>query len=182
MRGLVALPFASIFLIGGCASNSQPTAETETTMSSSGTAQATDVDRQQEAELRSEHDDRMMECMRDQGFDVEEVDGPDGGWELTNPNVDDETYIKLMSECSSLVGEVPEVPVGPAEAEGMYELVLNLVDCLEAEGISVSEVPSRELWVESMLAGEAPWSPYSDPQVYATYAALCPQPTLADLK
>lgn len=184
VRRSIVIPAACCFLATGALIACGDDADDH---DASGKEQATSTpfpvptDREHEAQLRAEQDDRAMACMRELGYEVKPSAEDATGWEITKPGMDDEEFSEQLDGCYAAAGSVPDVPVTAAEAAGMYDLTLELVACLTARGAQVSEPPSRAQWVETFLSGAPPWTPYEQPGLHTEHSSECPEPVLSDL-
>lgn len=131
-------------------------------------------DREAEAQARTEYEDRLFDCLRDQGLRVDESG--------ENPEIygDDAQIQAALTACEQIVGPEP-VPAPPTDEEitNLYEQSLQAAACLEGLGYTISEPPSLEEFIESVrLAGQGgppQWSPHGEVQ---GGLEQCPQPTL----
>lgn len=135
--------------------------------------------RQQGAEIRAEWNDRVMACMRDAGYEVTPLG--DGSYEINVGSESEDAFAaadRIEAACGDAVGPYPTpAPITPDEASALYDANLEAKQCLESQGVVVSEPPSRETFIEAYLGMTvAPWSPYDG--VGSSYDAVCPQPQL----
>lgn len=134
-------------------------------------------DRAGEATARAEYEDRLFDCLRDQGLRVDEsgeqpeIEAADGQLEAA------------LAACEAILGPEPAVaPATDEEITSLYEQSLEAAACIEALGYSISAPPSLEEYIESYRlsfesgGGPPPWNPHS--QVQADVEQSCPQPTL----
>ena len=115
----------------------------------------------------------IVACIRERGFRAEVSEGIgvmlyfDGQEEAAN---------QALDECSDDVdARYPDPP--PLSDREHYDALLASAECLEAEGVTVSEPPTFATWVDS---GHA-WTPFSDIGLDEDFWALhrkCPQPGL----
>lgn len=123
----------------------------------------------------------LVECFADLGVPTKLF--PDGyGIEIGEDGHDFEAEILI---CNEQVGEHPDMPPPPSaeDISELYDLMLEVVGCLEREGLPFVDPPSREVYVESYLAsfqgGGAPWWPYASPD--GSGEAECPPALLEDV-
>lgn len=127
-----------------------------------------------------------MTCMRGEGIRVERSDEPGRPWRLDLGGLDDATFQAISSSCRRKVGPFPEiVPTTREELSALYDLNLEAKECLEARGVTVSDPPSREQWIEDNLRvpgpGEpGPWSPFNSLAAHPHIEA-CPEPDVYDV-
>jgi hypothetical protein len=131
------------------------------------------------AQAKLEYAEAIVECLRLRGFNVSVNDDGSG---ISGRNVGrDEEFLRQSDECESELVAAGRIEA-PATAsreyfEGAYEYNLKVKACLEAEGYTVSEPPTKDSYVESQ--GEN-WVPY-DAVVTNSLAnweeinRLCPQ-------
>lgn len=98
-----------------------------------------------------------MECMADQGWEVEEL-SEDGGFGA--PEMPEE-QAGLMAEAAAACGEAasprPE-NFTQAEWEQWYESLMETGRCLEAEGFALADQPTLQRFIDEL----GQWSPYGD--------------------
>lgn len=135
----------------------------------------------------------QTECMMDKGWPYQK--DPDGGWVLELNN-EQESAFNLDSYVCQLqypVAERYRQPWGQVQHEARYTyLTETYLPCVRAQGYSVDEPPSLEVFIEGDAAGR-PWIPSSEvlPQVLADvpdrwsswdeFDGVCPQATPLDL-
>ena len=115
----------------------------------------------------------IVACIRERGFRAEVSEGIgihlyyDGQEEAAN---------QAHAECSDDVdARYPDPP--PLSDREYYDALLASAECLEAEGVTVSEPPTFATWVDSGRM----WSPFLDIGLDEDFWALhrkCPQPGL----
>lgn len=126
-------------------------------------------------------------CLQDQGFNA--TANADGSWEVETTSAQATSLDMAEYTC------VAQYPLDPEQTRPLTSdqkdvvadyLLVTLVQCLEAEGHPVDDVPSRE----TFLAGytdSPPWNPYNEllPVLsnaeLATLEAACPINTPPDL-
>lgn len=119
--------------------------------------------------------------MRGEGIRVERTDEPGQPWELDPGGLDRETFLRINTSCLEQRPEVEPAPTTREEISALYDLNLKAKKCLEARGVTVSEPPSREQWIEDFKSvEEGPWSPFDDPAAFA-YVDECPDPDIYDV-
>lgn len=130
------------------------------------------------AQAKLEYVEAMVVCLQLRGFDVSVNDDGNG---ISSRNVGIVEYFKQSDECEGelvAAGRIePPATASREYFEGAYEYNLTVKACLEAEGYTVSEPPTKDSYVESQ--GEN-WVPY-DAVVTNSLAEweeinrLCPQ-------
>lgn len=105
----------------------------------------------------------MAGCLQEKGWNVE-------AHEETNSfgNVDGllpeqaERYQEDSDECLAEFGYDPAPPpITPERAEVIYEVMLEVAQCIRDLGFHVPEAPSKQAWVEERVReGIGPWHPY----------------------
>ena len=115
----------------------------------------------------------IVACIRERGFRAEVSEGI--GIHLYYDG-QEEAAERASDECAAMVDEgYPDPP--PLSDREYYDALLASAECLEAEGVTVSEPPTFATWVDS---GHA-WTPFSDIGLDEDFWALhrkCPQPGL----
>lgn len=152
----------------GCASNGslpQQSASTETNEGASAAPSDVGVQTTNYEELWSATTTWLTSvatCMNDRGWEDTHVEDPD------SPSVslwDDrgnqpEAHDADLTDCQSLAGPEPIPPPLTEELAGeRYDDRVAARNCLLDLGYVVSEPPSRETYVEQMLAVEPTWDP-----------------------
>lgn len=142
------------------------------------------VDRQHEAALGAEWTDRWLSCMRDLGFTV--TIGDDGGYSFEGGSAD--AISASVAACNERAGpEVTYAPITPEEASHQYDLELAAKACLEEQGLAVSEPPSREEYIDRVLASNGrtgavdggPWQAFMSVHGdWIRWEKVCPLPSL----
>lgn len=151
------------------------------------------VDRSNEAELSRQWWEAKAQCHTDHGFPAHR----DGEGIVTDVGPDQRAdYQKMTALCQEEVeqrlGPHPQaIPYSAEELGALYELlVAETVPCLEAEGITVEQPPSKRTWVEyqtNMYTNpnlpDTYWDPYRDlgPNQAMGITESCPRPTGADI-
>lgn len=128
-------------------------------------------------------------CLTDAGIPTEVNAGGDGIERVIQPAGDvlaGQDLDTAFDLCSEQAGGMPDRPPPPTrdELRALYQLNLEVVQCLEDHGLGSVPPPSEEVYVETYLASlsgsQAPWSPYvhtDDGQGHNT----CPEPQILDL-
>jgi hypothetical protein len=115
----------------------------------------------------------IVACIRERGFRAEVSEGI--GIRLYYDG-QEEAAERASDECSAMVDEgYPDPP--PLSEREYYDALLAAAECLEVEGVAVSDPPTFETWVESGRT----WSPFNDIGLDDDFWALhrkCPQPGL----
>lgn len=133
-------------------------------------------------ELGAEWNDRYLSCLVDTGIEV--TSQPDGGYQIDPGGLSEAAFEEVGRQCQEQTGPYPTpAPITAEEASGLYDLNLEAVQCLERQGVSVPEPPSRDQYIDALLesyeTNVAPWTPYDG--VGSAYEDQCPQPRLEDL-
>ncbi|QDO87042.1 MULTISPECIES: hypothetical protein [Ornithinimicrobium] len=110
-------------------------------------------------------------------------DGVDPGPEVG------ERYNQDLDACTLEAGPLPTYqPLSDAEIRAYFALNLEVAACLEAEGITVPEPPSEDVFVEAHRAAAVgtnveTWNPHAavPPDQGPRMLEKCPEPTLEDL-
>lgn len=121
--------------------------------------------------------------MRGEGIRVELVEEGDGGWALHSEGLDEAAFDQIDALCQERAGPFPKpAPITRAEYSALYDLNLAAKRCLEAQGVAVSDPPSREKYVEDSLnSTDGPWSPFDDDRTAFDHIETCPQPDIYDV-
>jgi hypothetical protein len=102
----------------------------------------------------------VARCMNDAGFDEYSAQG--GSLTITEPDPNPSTEQKLASyicELSYQPAAVTGQILSAAQLDYVYDYYLRfLIPCLELQGETLDDVPSREAFVAQSALG--PWSPY----------------------
>jgi hypothetical protein len=141
---------------------------------------ASQSSRVREAALLAEHQDRRFSCFCEAGIRVER--DPDGGWLVSSAGLGDDAFLGIEAICTKRIGGYPQViPETRAELAGLYGLHIETMKCLEAQGVTVRQPPSREKWIEDSVSNpEGPWLPYESPGAF-DYEDVCPAADLYHL-
>jgi hypothetical protein len=112
-------------------------------------------------------------CILERGFRAEVYEGIGV---MVHYDGQEEAVERAVAECSDDVdARYPDPPL--LSDRESYDAFLEAAECLEAEGVTVSDPPTFETWVESGRT----WSPFSDIGLDDDFWALhrkCPQPGL----
>lgn len=143
---------------------------------------ASQASRAREAALLAEQDDRLISCLREAGIRVERPEGGGPGWIFDPGGLDEDTFWGIKEGCTQQTGGYPQIiPTTREELSGLYDLHIKTKECLEAQGVTVREPPSREKWIEDSLNNpQGPWLPYESPGAFA-YEDVCPDADLYHL-
>lgn len=136
---------------------------------------------------RREYYSQVASCMTDLGVPMRLMATGDGIEPVNHQGGDAQADASLAaySACAVEAGGHPEMPPPPTAEEigRLYELNLEVLECLDGNGFPSTEPPSREVYVQSYLAsysgGNAPWSPYVEPT--QRMLEVCPEPTMGDV-
>lgn len=194
----VVMSVLSVLSLAACSDASAPAAEPTLTSAPGTTAAgtspsstfvmptepATPPNRKLESQLEAEWGDRWLSCMRDSGYEPHVQ--ADGGYQFDGP---DDAVSAAVAACRKQAGpEVTYAPITPSEANHLYDLELAAKKCLEEHGVPVSDPPSREHYIETVLGqhsvggvavGETPWQAYSSVLGdWTPWEKLCPLPSL----
>lgn len=172
-----------LVLLAGCGAGSQDTATTGETSEA-----PTTIDRQAEVEDGLAAVDRLHTCMEELGFTVREEPGSVSIQPMPGDE-GDVMFHESMEECREQADFPVHVPASDTELAGLYELQLERMECLEANGYTPEPAPSLEVFVEGhrqAAAGGAapPWDPLDHQNAGGRLfelLELCPRPQLADL-
>jgi hypothetical protein len=140
-------------------------------------------DREAEARSRAEWNDRLISCLREEGWPVTVTQE---GFDVDFSQSSEEAFFASEAACRERIGDYPTpAPLTAEEIEGLYRLSLDALDCLKGLGVEVDHAPSLELYTqqyrESMKGGPAPWTPFQDVENLAAVEQTCRQPSLDDL-
>lgn len=129
--------------------------------------------RESEALTRAEYQDRLYDCFRDQGLNVNESG--------ENVEIGADGFDEALAACEAILGRPPApASLSDEEITTLYEQSLAAATCLEALGYDISEPPSLEEFIEtyrlSFEGGPPPWLPQGE--VTGTPPESCPQPSL----
>lgn len=163
---------SAVFLLSGC----NPTGDTDTADSV-----ATEDFKNFDQQVRAYYE-KQAACLTEAGFPT--TVNADGS--ITISGIDFERDAQVVRRCDDVSGEHPELPT-PSE-EGLSEFYARLLDvheCLEANGLSSVQPPSEQVFIESYLASlqggssDAPWHPYAE--FSSEVEKKCPAPLLEDV-
>jgi hypothetical protein len=183
-RLLIASATAAVMALAGCTSGSTEPGATPSSPAAAGEGSPPvqlPVD-----ESPAEHDASMVRCMRDKGWDTFAVRGGGIGTrgvpdeQMDQYRADEE---KCYADLGFGVGQPPTVTRG--EAEELYDVLLEVADCVRGLGYSVPEAPSRQAFVEQLISYPIPeWHPYdvlyetADTASIQQAEAQCPIPDM----
>lgn len=166
-RGCAMLAAIALAAAASCASRSDPLAPDGESSSSQDEA-----DRVAEAQTQAEYMDRMFDCLRDQGLEVNE--------DVEPPEVEATGFEVAIAACEAMLGPPPATaPLTDEEITSIFEQLNDAAICLEATGYDISNPPSLETFIEvyrlSFEGGPMAWDPFSEVQ---GEVPGCPQPSL----
>lgn len=157
------------------------------------TGEATSVDRKAEQAAGELAQEQIAECMRERGFVVgQDAQGRATSYEIPPGPDGDAQLLDALAECQEGVTLPSHVPASDEELSGLYDLQLERVACLRAQGYEPPPIPSRESYMAERKAlaggrGGAVWDPL-DPRALSSQhhdpqelERACPAPRLADL-
>lgn len=133
---------------------------------------------------------KMVDCLQQAGFSAKAFESSQGmlGFQNTAATQQADAWSKGITRCETQVGAAPELPRFTTEQLGrLYDFYLRQMDCLTAEGFTISEPPSRDTFVATYYSSD-PWGPYADvgrisPTTLSELETKCPQqPTAEDLR
>ncbi len=105
-------------------------------------------------------------CLNERGWSDERVDSPDTPFvSLELDGIGDQAAVfnADAKECATLAGPNPTSPaLTPEYAEWLYSNRLDLANCLEGIGYTITDPPSSETFSSDLLNGRPPWDPLSD--------------------
>lgn len=156
--------------------------------SATDAAEPTTMDRSNDEAAIREYVTKKEQCINEAGFRAEMQD--DGGLRIYDPPPEQkQAWEEVIRACEGTLGPVPgNEPFSTEELSVLYDLQLELGDCLEENGYTVSEPSTRETFIAQYQAlqdgeiddGDWPWSPLmgiNDP----ASIEVCPQPTGEDV-
>lgn len=133
----------------------------------------------------------VMNCLLEDGWPVKptqggwgiQYDGPDPGEEVGS------RYNQALDRCMEAARPLPVFePLSENEIRIIFDLNVEQVECLEAEGLTVEEPPSEEAYVATYTASQSGggvdvWSPYSQvpAERFEEVTQACPEPSIVDL-
>lgn len=147
------------------------------------TEPATPPNRKLEVQLGAEWQDRWLSCMRDHGYEPHIDD--DGGMTFDG---DARAVSDQVAACNTEAGPmVTYAPITPSEANHLYDLELAANACLAENGVAVTDPPSRERYIETLLSQrseggvlvtEKAWQAFDAVMDWTHWGKICPIPTL----
>lgn len=125
----------------------------------------------------------MVACLSAKGWHVER--GSDGGFGADIPGDQLDQYNADRHACREENGFNDEPEITPEMAGRFFDRLVAAAQCLRGLGYQVSDPPSKQSYVETLVNGELPdWAPYSELiEMGLSFAELeeadaaCPQPT-----
>ncbi|MEX2252351.1 MAG: hypothetical protein WD895_09850 [Acidimicrobiia bacterium] len=113
-----------------------------------------------DANAPSEYVERLVECLRRGGGDVDWIN-PVTFSARPGHGMSDEAMRSLMSECKVQLGPAPERRTDPETARRVYSEYTKIYACLVNLGYTPSAPPSMDAFVEGFESGELGWHPYN---------------------
>lgn len=133
---------------------------------------------------------KMVDCLNQGGFKAEAFESSPGimGFQQAGQAQQQaDAWSAGIAKCQERVGDPPEIPrFDDAQLSNLYDFYLRQADCMESQGYTISEPPSRDTFVSTYYSGD-PWGPYSDigqvsPTTMSELERVCPQqPTAEDV-
>jgi hypothetical protein len=127
----------------------------------------------------------MARCLSAKGWAVQRDAG--GGWSTISgvPAEQVNQFDSDVVDCKAEFGYDKKLEITAKQAEGFYDKLVASAECLRGLGFEISEPPSRQAFVETLVGGELPaWAPYSQliqmgasRDEFETAEKECPQPT-----
>jgi hypothetical protein len=124
----------------------------------------------------------MVRCLSAKGWDVQRT--ADGGFDAKIPVAQTSRYNADREACKARFGYNDELSVTPEMAGHFYDRLVAAAECLRRLGYDISDPPSRQSYVETLVGGALPdWTPYYElmelagPVEFQQAQAACPQPT-----
>lgn len=127
---------------------------------------------------QQDFDAKMNACMAQQGWDA--IQQPDGSYSFETTEEQRELFLQVNSACLELIGANLEPVKSDDEWRAIYESLVEVHECLNAQGLQLPEPPSFQAWQDM----ERNWGPYGDvpiediEQRLAELEGACPQPTV----
>jgi len=153
---------ASVLMVAGCASTGP-----------SATAQQTTAPTSQQ-----DFDRKMNACMAEKGWEA--VQQPDGSFSFETTEEQRELFLDENLACLELIGANLEPVKSDEEWLAIYESLVEVHECLNAQGLQLPEPPSFQAWQDM----QRNWGPYGDVPLDVIEERLselegaCPQPTI----
>jgi len=130
----------------------------------------------------SDYATNMVNCLAAKGWDVQR--NPDGTYSSRYPDEQSDQYDADVAACRAQFG-YEELAVTEEQASNFYDKLVASAECLRGLGYDISDPPSRQSYVETLVGGELPdWAPYTELLEMAGSAAevqeaeaACPQPS-----
>lgn len=175
--GRIALLFALVIVIAACATSSV-SSTTSTTLASTTTDASTGTTAPTASSAPSgaigslasynQRAETVMwafyHCMVDRGWALAlSGDSPAEGWDIAVPEEQLDVYTSDDAECQAESGLADLGPpmVSSVEAAELYDLLLDVTDCVRGLGLEVEEPPSRQTFVEALVTHPIPiWHPH----------------------
>lgn len=109
---------------------------------------------------REEYLPRLADCLRGAGWNVQ-LDA-DGGMSLQSLTAEQRpAFIAAKDACEQQIGTLPPPePLSEQQIRNQYAYLLEVRQCLQKLGYTISEPPTVDAFTDSWATG--PWSPYDD--------------------
>lgn len=123
----------------------------------------------------------LADCLNEKGWDVTLNEATGGvGFEGTTEQMDQ--YEIDQAECMPEDDSIPLSEFTSEQWTALYQAELETAECLRAEGVSVEEAPSEQVFIDRYQSSE-PWMSYTfvgevSSDRWDELNMLCPQPTL----
>jgi len=103
----------------------------------------------------------LVRCLNDRGWETEILPGSNTYRTVVPPEQMDR-YNADIEECQAEIGVDMSPPqVTPQEASKLYDILLEVADCVRGLGYHVPEAPSRQSFVDDLVSYPVPsWHPY----------------------
>jgi hypothetical protein len=103
----------------------------------------------------------LVRCLNDRGWETEILPGSNTYRTVVPPEQHDQ-YNADIEECNIEIGvDIGPPQVTPEEASELYDILLEIADCVRDLGYNVPEAPSRQSFVEDLVSHPIPsWHPY----------------------
>lgn len=119
-------------------------------------------------------DEFWAACMTASGF-LTYLDS-DGNYTIENGGRDQEMFA-AADFCDNRMYSLLPPPTEPTEEyfSDYYDFLVELKECVEAQGYFVEEPPSREAFIEASLSQSDIWHPYEHASNWEDLEKVCPQ-------